>query len=140
MTKYMSEWLVPKDHNTQEHLLVTLSDRRASILFEVRKTITSYPMSPPTDWFIILNTLESDSSIYELLRDPIGRASLRLSPDRQGLVHPEEDLLMQLLDREEGPLLLLNCPESINLTSLEGTLEYLDKHKDSGMIIKGGYR
>lgn len=76
--------------------------------------------------------LESDSNIYELLRSSIGRLSLRLNPDRNGLVHPEEDVLMHLLDSEESPILILNCPENITLTSLEQTLNYLDKHKDKG--------
>jgi hypothetical protein len=134
ITKYMSEYLIPYEHNTQENILESLRERLEKVSMSSLELMMQE--EPHIHWPLILNNIESNGSIYELLRYALGRAILGIGPDSYE-VHPEEDLFIYRLDREESPMLLLNCPESTILLSLEQTLEYIEKHKDSEMEVHG---
>lgn len=132
MTRYISKYYKPYEHSTQEYIISTLIDKRESSINRIKPIVENLAEA----FRVILNNLESDKSIYGLLRDPRGRASLSVC-EEDYQVHPEEDILIQELYGMEEPMQFFNCPEATTLKDLEETLDYLDKHKDSGMETEG---
>lgn len=132
MTKYMSEYLIPYEHNSQEHLFEHVMDKRLNIsISNIREMMLE---KPHKDWPFILDIVETNKSIYKLLRYALGKAILGVGEGYE--VHPSEDLFMEV-EEEEGPMQFYNCPEATFLLSFKDTLEYILKHETSEMVIEG---